>query len=233
MNEKSISSYIGEWRLPENNILIPGKLLVNNELKSIYLELYTGVFFDKTPISFKNRQKKEHNFHTQINGNIQANELITLCNCLLVRTESIGGSLSKLTYKIKYIFLNAHLKKVSALKIKTINITYPYLSSFFDGYNFFQKDYENQTERISKSKPIQISENFEIVIIDEYYRQYSNKDRSFKMEHSKTLEFQYKNSESFNFRPQVDFLSLINGPGRQSDSSNVLSYIPAFTPEKG
>jgi hypothetical protein len=198
MSEKSLTFYTGEWRLQKKDISIPGKLFIDNESKKIHLELYTGKYFDNTPVNHQNVLKKDHKFHLQINGRIKTSELITLCSCLLIRTESIGGELSKLTYKVEYVFLNAHLKDITKLKIKTLDIIYPYLSAFFDGYDFFEKDdLENQTERTLKSNPIIITQNFKIIIIDEYFRKYSNINNSFQMKHIKSLKFQYNYSEDF------------------------------------
>ena len=187
--------YKGDWYLPESKEKIPGKLIINSNLKKITLELYTNIYLTGEPIIYNNIETTNQNQFELILGDSQ--QKTTLNNCVFRSASSIGKNLHKITYEVEFIFLNIHLIKISDLKIYKAEVEYPYLSTFFDGWESI-KDFDDKTESNIKSKPISITEKLELILVNKYYKKITKLGEGFEMKYSKSIIFQYSDGETFN-----------------------------------
>jgi hypothetical protein len=185
--------YNGEWYLPEKQTILPGKLVIDKDEKSIILHLYCENFLNGDKIEIKGRKI---NNHEMILGDVH--QIISLYHCRFMRLQRIGNSLYKLSYRIEYIFFNIHLPKISDLLILKAEINFPFLSSFFDGYSSFKDENQNiEDSLITYSNPMKISESLEILLIDEYNKNFKKFDGNYEVKYSKLIQFSYNNEQSF------------------------------------
>jgi len=187
--------YKGDWYLPKNKDKISGKLIINSELKKITLELYTNIYLTEEPIIYNKFETTNQRQFELITG--ETSKKITLFNCIFRSASSIGKHLHKLTYEVEFVFLNIHLSKITDLKIHKVEVKYPYLSTFFDGWESI-KDFDDKAESNIKSKPISVTEKLELILVDRYYKKITKLGEGFEMKYSKSIVFQYSNGETFN-----------------------------------
>lgn len=184
--------YNGEWYLPEKQTILPGKLIIDNDKKTIILNLYCENFLNGDKIIMKNSNIVNYEM---ILGDVH--EIISLYQCHFMRLQRIGNSLYKLSYRIEYVFFNVHISKISDLLINKAEVVFPFLSSFFDGYSSF-KDLNNiENSATTTSNPMKISESLEILLIDKYYKKFKKFDGNYEVKYSKFIEFSYTKEQNF------------------------------------
>ncbi|WP_139959429.1 ApeA N-terminal domain 1-containing protein [Flavicella sediminum] len=194
---RNIRTIKGEWNLPGNQNILPGKLSINYKKNKITLLFITDKYLNGEEVKTNNFiNNNNHNYYIQINGT--ENQKMTLYSCSYSRFSPIARGQVEISYNVEYVFFNVHLKNVSKLKIKRIDSTFPYLSSIFDGYDSINRDFENQTERTTRSVPIKISKNLDLVLVDKYYKKLTDLESGHQMKFSKSIEFKYQQSETFN-----------------------------------
>ncbi|MGV6831289.1 MAG: ApeA N-terminal domain 1-containing protein [bacterium] len=178
--------YTGEWFLHGNENLIPGKLKINEESKSINLELYTNVYLTGELINFKIRDNEQRHFNIILGNNPW---IITLYNCNWSRSERIGKSLYKLEYYVEFAFFNAHLK--DTFLVNKLEVVFPFLPSFFDGWQSIKQKEVNK-ESISYSDYSAITEEIQFRQIDRFFKSKINfSDGTYELRYKKSLEFYF------------------------------------------
>lgn len=187
--------YKGDWYLPKSKEKLSGELTINSNLKKITLELYTNIYLTGEPIINNKIEKTNQKQFELILGESQ--QKTTLHNCVLRSASSIGKNLHKITYEVEFMFFNIHLIKISDLKINKVEVKYPYLSTFFDGWKSI-KNFDDKTESNIKSKPISVTEKLELILVDKYFKKITKLEEGFEMKYSKSIIFQYSDGETFN-----------------------------------
>ncbi|REH56035.1 hypothetical protein C7448_10163 [Tenacibaculum gallaicum] len=216
--------YKGDWYLPKSKEKIPGTLIVNSSIKKITLELFTNTYLTEEPIIYNKIETTNQRQFELILGDTQ--QKTTLHNCVFRSASSIGKHLHKITYEVEFVFLNIHLTKVSDLRIHKVEVKYPYLSTFFDGWES-TKDFDDKIESNIKSKPISITEKLELILVDKYYKKTTKLGEGFEMKYSKSIIFQYSSGETFNevIRNLYKFSKLLSFTTKENAYFNLNSII--------
>ncbi|MCH3885104.1 ApeA N-terminal domain 1-containing protein [Tenacibaculum aquimarinum] len=201
--------YKGDWYLPKSEKSLPGELIFDDKLRKITLILFSKIYFTGETI-IKNQldsKRNQYNFELILG---ESSHLFTLNNCLLSSTESIG-KLTKLVYNIEYAFSYVHLKGIKGLKIKNIEVKFPFLSSFFDGFDSL-KDCIDKTEKTEYSEPLCITEKLNLKLVDNYDKKITSFNDGYELKYSKTIQFEYLNEENFSnaFKDIYTFSKLLS-----------------------
>ncbi|MEJ7681118.1 MAG: hypothetical protein WKG06_25350 [Segetibacter sp.] len=118
---------------------------------------------------------KEH--HSLVVG--EARGLITLYDCQWDGTEEVGKDLYLIKYKAEFAFFGVHISSIDQPIIKSATFIFPYLSSWYDGWesvnklSIFEDREFSLSDRINNEhvvSTITIRTNFNLVLYDEYSR---------------------------------------------------------------
>ena len=184
--------YKGDWFLPNGQVIIPGKLTICPDENNITLTLFCQTLLTGEQIGLLSRKVNQP--HEIILGDTR--DKISLYRCRFLRHEPIGKSFHELSYRIDFAFMNVHISKISDLCIKKVEVKFPFLASFFDGWNSL-KDNDDGVENISYSEPIVVSDVLNIVLIDKYRKSIKGFDGSFELKYLKTLQLSFNIEQSF------------------------------------
>lgn len=187
-------NYKGEWFLPKSENKLSGELIFDDNIRKITLILFSEIYITGERI-IKNQLifLKNKNHFEIILG--ESDHLFTLYNCLLKSTESIGR-LTKIVYNVEFAFSYVHLEDMNSLKINNIEAKFPFLSSFFDGFDSI-KDCFNETEKTEYSKLLPITDNLNLKLVDNYNKNITNFNEGYELKYSKTIQFEYLRKKNF------------------------------------
>ena len=221
----------GEWFIPSCETTLPGRLFFNDKENKITLETFGNKYLSGEPMVIidperdKKYHSKNYNHSYQeryplINGNTIGK--ITLYNCRWAGTEDIGKELYIVKYDVQFVFWGVHVKSVNDFYIKSATLQYPYLGSWYDGWeaqgkmeifennNIGSSGHKNNLDEIS---PISIPEGPDIFIYDSFSKRMETIGVHHSMKYQKLLKFEYKNSilfkdlitDIFNFNRLLEF----------------------------
>lgn len=217
------SLHNGEWFIPESDFKLPGRLSFNDKENTIILETFSDRFLSNETIIIvdaerdKRYNSKNYNDSYQenyilINGN--AHGKITLYNCNWIGTEDIGKDLYIVKYEAQFVFWGIHLRSEEEFLIKSATLIYPFLSSWYDGWESNDKlrKFEDKefglSDNINNSNlviPIKIENGPDLVIYDSYSKRMEQIGVHHSIRYQKLIKFNYNQSISFN-----DFLNDIS-----------------------
>mgnify|MGYP003562758877 CR=1 FL=1 len=198
-----ITEHTGDWFLPNSKIKLPGKLVIDDENHGIDLYIYSDKFLTGQEIHIKNDKELPRHFEL-IHGDCPT--LITLFNCNWKSIDQINSSLFIVRYFVEFVFSYAHLKQ--NFKVKSINIEYPYLRTFFDGYQSVSTE-EIKEQSVEYSNPVRINGNFSFRLVDSHQRDIKDfLDKNYSITHSKSIEFLF--DEGLLFKDCFELMSLFS-----------------------
>jgi hypothetical protein len=205
----------GEWFLPGSNLKIPGRLYFSDEKNKIVLETFSDRYLSNEPvIRIDPERDKEYNSkdyndtydenYILVNGN--AHGKITLYNCHWDGTEDIGMDLYLVKYEVQFVFWSIHLSLISELLINSATLIYPFLSSWYDGWESLGKlrKFENKEFRFSDSinnsnlvAPIKIENGPDLIIYDSFSKRMEQIGVHHSLKYQKFIKFNYVKSIGF------------------------------------
>src|SRR5690242_5393680 len=202
-------SYNGEWYVAGSDIKLPGRLLFKDKEKKILLEIFGDKYIDGAPVinssegrdpryNSKNYNDGFQELHILVNGKTISD--ITLYNVRWAGTEGIGRDLYLINYEVQFVFFGTNISETNNLLVQSATVIFPYLSSWFDGWESLNK--LKEIEKISFSQfgysvntnqvvPLKVKKGLQLVILDQYKKgmEVLGGERSVKFQ--KVVGFQY------------------------------------------
>ncbi len=117
---------------------------------------------------------------------------VTLCYCNWSRTVHISELLHKITYTIGILVKFAHFNRLEDIIVKNVRVRYPYLSSWYDGWESSSDDQLIDTEK-KEIQTIQIKPSLNLMFED---IKVDNKAR-IRLKYDKLANFEYVDGEKF------------------------------------
>lgn len=209
------SLHTGEWFLPDGNSKLPGRLIFDNKKKKISLELFGDRYIDGEPMikNIDNRDKKYNSknfndsfkeYHSLIIG--EAHGHITLYNCQWDGTKELGNDIYLIKYIAEFAFFGVHVNSIDQSIIKSATFIFPYLSSWYDGWESVNKlsvfeDREfSLSDRINNERvasTVTIKTGVNLIFYDEYSKLLREVGVHHEVKYQKFIKFQYDISVSF------------------------------------
>src|SRR5690554_5730928 len=187
----------GLWYLPNSRNKIPGKLFLDNNKRTITLQLFTTSYLNGNQFTLGDT-KREDNYVELILGDTSNSFLgdITLFACSFSKLAPIGGDLYQLHYSVQFVFNYVHILQRTHLKFNHIEVLYPNSDNFYNGWDSINYEEENpRNECVKVSSTFRIDDELSIDIVD-------SKRHKFSM--SKNYEVKHTNYLKFNYNKTVD-----------------------------
>jgi hypothetical protein len=191
----------GDYFLPGSEKKFPGRLEVDKENKRIKLEIFAQETIEGNAINnildYENQR-----YHSMIIGDCMGN--VTLYNCSWAATQKIGKGLYQIDYKAEFLFHSVQIKDSNFL-VKSATFVFPYLASWYDGWDALGKiNLDNRAEfgisaQVEKENndSVHVSQNLTITVFDKINRRMVEVGVHHSIKYQKYISFNYKNPIQF------------------------------------
>ncbi len=195
---KQIIKHIGEFFLPQGIKKYPGRILVNSEESKIELEIFGNESIDGQKMSDENFQKIDVNhYHQIILCKFGFGALATLHDCRLLQVQSVGKDFFLFTYQINTVFRNVLINDFSKFSFNSITIRTAHLSTWYDGWDSFDKLEEYAGVDIETVESLSINENLTLDFIDTVRKTPISIGKKYEVKYQKFIRFSYINPQHF------------------------------------
>jgi hypothetical protein len=204
----------GEWFLPGSSLKLPGRLLFKEKSKKIILQIFGDKYIEGEPVispepkdkryHSKNYNDKYANAHLLING--IGRETVTLYNARWAGTKDIGKDIYLIKYDIQFVFFGSHITSIDTFLLTSATLIFPYLSTWFDGWESLDKMRIFEDKEFSLSDfihnkkavpPVHVRDGLQFIIYDEYRKSMKEIGVHHSVRFQKKIDFQYDNPVSF------------------------------------
>lgn len=206
--------HAGEWFLPGSNLKLSGRLIFEDANKKIFLELFGNRFLDGEPVISNLKRDKRYNsknfndsfkkFHSIILGD--AHGYVTLYNCHWSGTEDVGKDIYILKYRVEFVFFGAHINTIEQPLVESATFIFPYLSSWFDGWESINKlemfknaefSFSDNINNEQTATPLNIKQGFTLIMYDKYTKLMREIGVHHEVKYQKFVKFQYEKPVCF------------------------------------
>lgn len=202
---------VGEWFLPDSDLKLSGKLIIDSDKRKIELVLYGTHYIEGLRIDLADHDNHSEYAHEIILGRTHF-ENLTVISCRWTQTKPLGPDFYEVRFKGSLVLHRVHISKIDDLRISKALLKFPYLSSWYDGSTSpFKLDYKQESVPKSTTKLIEVTEQLKFNFIDSFPKRPLKFGFSYQVDYEKLIEFQYTNSTNFDsiLKDSVRFSKLL------------------------
>jgi hypothetical protein len=214
MNENNLT---GSWSIPDGKSY-PGQLCIDHKTGNITLEIYGTDYINGVEIDLNNDilGKRRVGYFNYLWGNSTPYGRITLVGCNWRALSHIGNELFSIKYDAAFLLSGIHITAKSDFLIKSGRFSFPYLGSFYAGFNHVSmSNRETELQNIEQVSEhiLQVTEELKLSFNTVISRTILEFTVSSKTEINDFLTFQYLvevpfsrlMADAFRFRKLLEF----------------------------
>lgn len=193
--------YRGDWYLPGSEKKFPGRVSINEETKSITLEVFGDKTIEGTVIKNLFDYERQR-FHPLVLGDCGGQ--VTLYNCTPACTQAIGKAMYQIEYRAQFLFMAIHIVNPDFL-VQSATFKYPYLASWYDGWQSLDKIKLAESAEfgievdVGEGEPdyIAVTDNLTLALYDKVSRRMIEVGVHHSVKYQKNIAFTYRKPVSF------------------------------------